>query len=218
MLEYLVIVFLYTRFFLHNKSASPSIHPCLVSQAKTVLTDQITFTFTPKAVMRVTPLNFFSKIGVERLRTWHVVQVMFRWWFHTHFFVLTPGGNDPYISQVGGSTATSQATDQGATATIPANLYTMAQLPCLVGDETMTWIFSVPVVNWWIGGDPGVSKSKKLKNKYQALCLKKNYSFNEVGFTFQSRHPLYPLETRPQKWHLLRWWLNFKLRCSHEVR
>lgn len=75
---------------------------------------------------------FFLKIGVENVTfSSGNVQVVVS---HTFFRFDPPGGNDPQISQVGGSTATSQATDQGATATIPANLYTMAQLPCLVGD------------------------------------------------------------------------------------
>ena len=160
----------------------------------------------------------FPKMGVEKLRTWLLVQVMFQVVVSQTFFRFDPpGGNDPQISQVGGSTATWQATDQGATATIPANLYTMAQLPCLVGDVTMTWmIFQFP---WWIGELVVIlgylnSKSKKVKNKYQALCLINNIASMKWASPFNQGIFL-PAEMAPPS---LRWWQNFKLRCSHEVR
>lgn len=99
---------------------------------------------------------FFLKLG---LRTWHLVQVSSGGGF-AHIFSFWPPGEMIHIFlKWVAQTATSQATDQGATATIPANLYTMAQLPCLWemfltwGEEMWPWLgyfeFRGELVNWW---------------------------------------------------------------------
>ena len=143
---------------------------------------------------------FFSKTGVENVTC---SSGIFRWWFRTHFFVLTPWGNDPYISQVGGSNGHVAGHWPGCNGHHSGEPLHHGTAAMFVGDVfevggrnvTMTWIFWIP---WWIGELVvilGYLNLRKLK-KVPSSLFEKNYSFNEVGFTFQ---PIF----LPQKWHFL---------------